>query len=181
MIKLFKYVCRRKLIYRFLYYGFAIFLPESSSRFLGSFSKKIRVRVCRHIFEYCGNNVNIEKGARFGAGLGIRIDDYSGLGVNCMIPDGSHIGKYVMMGPNCYVHERNHGFSRIDIPMIQQGFTESKPVIIEDDVWIGRDVTIMVGRTIKKGTIIAANCVLTKDYPEYSIVGGNPSRVIRSR
>ena len=37
------------------------------------------------------------------------------------------------------------------------------------------------GRTVKKGSIIAARCVLTKDFPEYSIVGGNPSKLIRSR
>lgn len=65
--------------------------------------------------------------------------------------------------------------------MCQQGYTKGKPVIIDDDVWIGRDVTIMVGRHIAKGSIIAANCVLTKDYPEYSIVGGNPGKLIRNR
>lgn len=64
---------------------------------------------------------------------------------------------------------------------MQQGFTPTKPIVIDDDVWIGRDVTIMIGRHISKGSIIAANCVLTKDYPEYSVVGGNPSRLIRNR
>lgn len=86
-----------------------------------------------------------------------------------------------MMGPNCYIHRRNHTFARTDIPMNKQGFSEPKSVVIEDDVWIGRDVTIMVGRRISKGSIIAANCVLTKDFPEYSIIGGNPSKFIRSR
>lgn len=137
--------------------------------------------ICKHIFEYCGKNVNIERGAYFGAGTKIRIGDNSGLGVNCVIPNGSIIGENVMMGPNCYIHERNHAFDRIDIPMINQGYASRKPVVIEDDVWIGRDVTITVGRHISKGSIIAANCVLTKDFPEYSIIGGNPSKLIRSR
>ena len=52
--------------------------------------------------------------------------------------------------------------------------------VIDDDVWIGRDVTIMVGRHISKGTIVAANSVVTKDFPEYSIIGGNPAKLIRS-
>ena len=86
-----------------------------------------------------------------------------------------------MMGPNCFVHSRNHSFTRTDIPMMRQGFTERKPVVIDDDVWIGRDVTIMIGRHIRRGSIIAANCVLTKDYPEYSVIGGNPSRLIKMR
>ena len=86
-----------------------------------------------------------------------------------------------MMGPNCYVHERNHDFSRTVIPMILQGYTTGKPVVVDDDVWIRRDVTIKVGRHISKGSIVAANCVLTKDFPEYSVIDGNPSRLIRTR
>lgn len=171
----------KSIICRLLYYNFATYLPVSYSRIGGGLSKKIRYWLCRNIFEYCGKNVNIEKGAWFGRGTRLRIGDNSGLGVNCVIPDGSVIGKDVMMGPNCYIHGHNHAFGRTDIPMRVQGFTQSKPVIIDDDVWIGRDVTIMVGRHIAKGSIIAANCVLTKDFPEYSIVGGNPGKLIRNR
>ena len=170
----------KRILWRFLYYKFSIHLPQKTHRG-GVISCKIRRYICRHIFEYCGTNVNVERGARFGAGTGIRIGNNSGIGVNCTIPDGSIIGDNVMMGPNCYIHERNHDFSRTDIPMIQQGYMAGKPVVIDDDVWIGRDVTIMVGRHISKGSIIAANCVLTKDFPEYSVIGGNPSRLIRTR
>lgn len=137
--------------------------------------------MCTQIFEYAGRNINIERGAHFGKGFRLRIGNNSGLGVNCIVPNDAIIGNDVMMGPNCYVHKRNHAFSRIDIPMIQQGFSEAKTVIIDDDVWIGRNVTIMVGRHISKGTIIAADSVLTKDFPEFSIVGGNPAKLIRSR
>ena len=168
-------------ICRVLYYTIAIHLPVSYSRIGGGISKKIRYVLCRHIFEFCGKNVNIEKGAWFGRGSRIRIGDNSGLGVNCVVPDGSVIGKDVMMGPNCYIHIQNHGFARTDIPMRLQGSTIGNPIVIDDDVWIGRNVSIMQGRHISRGSIIAANCVLTKDFPEYSIVGGNPGRLIRSR
>lgn len=171
----------KSIICRLLYYNFATHLPVSYSRLGGGISKKIRYWLCSNIFEYCGKNVNIEKGAWFGRGTRIRIGDNSGLGINCVIPDGSVIGNDVMMGPNCYIHGHNHAFDRTDIPMRKQGFTQSMPVTIDDDVWIGRDVTIMVGRHISKGSIIAANCVLTKDFPEYSIVGGNPGKLIRYR
>lgn len=170
-----KYIC---LI---LYYGFAKHLPVSYSRIGGGIFKKIRGFLCSQIFEYAGKNINVERGAHFGKGFKLRLGDNSGLGVNCVVPNDATIGNNVMMGPNCYVHQRNHTFARIDIPMCQQGFSETKSVIIDDDVWIGRNVTIMIGRHISKGSIIAANCVLTKDFPEYSIVGGNPSKLIRSR
>lgn len=167
--------------YLALYYGIFRYLPASYNKVLGKMSRLLRYWACRHIFEYCGKNVNVEKGAWFGRGTRIRIGDNSGMGINSVIPDGSIIGKDVMMAPNCYIHSRNHAFGRTDIPMIQQGFSEGKPIVIEDDVWIGRDVTIMIGRHIAKGSIIAANSVLTKDFPEYSIVGGNPAQLIRSR
>ena len=165
-----------------LYYGIARFLPKSASKPFGSLSKGIRYILCKGIFKKCGNNVNIERMASFGYGRNLIIGNNSGIGINCFIPDGSIIGDDVMMGPNCYVHVRNHCFDRTDIPMRLQGFYHNTPgLIIKDDVWIGRDVTILPGRTISKGSIIGANCVLTKDFPEYSIVAGNPGRLIRSR
>lgn len=170
----------KKKICRFLYYRFATHLP-SHVKFGGRISLKIRQLLCGVIFEYCGKNVNIEKGASFGAGDKVRIGDNSGLGINCRIPNGSIIGKDVMMGPNCFIHSRNHTFARTDIPMRLQGYTPEKHVIIEDDVWIGQDVTIMVGRHIKKGSIIAACSVVTKDFPEYSVIGGNPARLLKNR
>ena len=170
----------KKRLYLFLYYHFAIHLPASFD-FCGGVGRKIRYNICKHIFKNCGSNVNIEKGARFGSGINICIGDNSGIGINANIPDGTQIGKNVMMGPNCFVISINHKFDRLDIPMCEQGYIKAKPLIIEDDCWIGRDVFITGGRIIHKGSIIAGSSVLTKDFPEYSIVGGNPAKLIKSR
>lgn len=112
---------------------------------------------------------------------GIRLGDYSGIGIKAHIPYDTIIGDYVMMGPNCFILDGNHKVDDISIPMCQQGMCPRKKTIIGDDVWIGRNVSFTPGRTIKKGSIIAMNCVLTKGFPEYSIVGENPSRLIKSR
>ena len=86
------------------------------------------------------------------------------------------------MGPNCYMLESTHKFERTDIPMIDQGITTQRAsVVIGDDVWIGRDVMIIGSREIKTGSIIGARCLVTKSFPSYSIIGGNPSKLIRSR
>lgn len=162
-----------------LYYGVAYYLPQSHGYF--RFGGWLRGFLCHFIFKKMGNNVNIERRANFGSGRNIEIGDNSGLGINSTIPSNTIIGSNVMMGPNCYILASNHSFERIDIPMIRQGRAEIKQTIIEDDVWIGRNVTMTPGRHIKKGSIIGACCVLTKDFPEYSIVGGNPSRLIKSR
>jgi maltose O-acetyltransferase len=65
--------------------------------------------------------------------------------------------------------------------MIQQGLDSQCQTVIGDDVWIGRDVLMTPGRKIADGTIIAGGCVLTKDFEPYSIVGGNPGKLIRLR
>ena len=65
--------------------------------------------------------------------------------------------------------------------MIEQGNDETKPVTIGNDVWIGRRVIILPGVTISDGCVIGAGAVVTKDMPAYSIVGGVPAKVIKSR
>lgn len=55
------------------------------------------------------------------------------------------------------------------------------PIVIKDDVWIGTDSTVLSGVTIEQGSIIAAGSVVTKNVPAYSIVGGNPAKIIKYR
>lgn len=55
------------------------------------------------------------------------------------------------------------------------------PVVIEDDVWIGANVTILKGVTIGRGSVVAAGVVVTKSCPPYSIIGGVPAKVLKMR
>ena len=55
------------------------------------------------------------------------------------------------------------------------------PVIIEDDVWAGANVTILKGVTIGRGSILAAGAVVTKSCPPYSIIGGVPAKILKYR
>lgn len=166
-----------------LYYGIAYWLPQSNTGVLmmGQISKKIRYLLCKQIFKKCGNNVNIERKAKFGRGTDICIGDNSGIGINALVPSDIQIGDNVMMGPNCYILLSNHSFTDLTVPMVNQGHLPRKQTHIGNDVWIGRNVTMTPGRTIADGTIIGACCLLCKDFPEYSIVGGNPSILIRHR
>ncbi len=59
--------------------------------------------------------------------------------------------------------------------------TTKGPIITEDDVWIGMDVIILSGITIGKGSVIGAGSVIVSDIPPYSIVGGNPAKIIKKR
>nr|WP_310589353.1 CatB-related O-acetyltransferase [Dyadobacter sp. CY327] len=54
-------------------------------------------------------------------------------------------------------------------------------IVIGHDVWIGYDATIMPGIKVGNGAIIATKAVVTKDVPDYAVVGGNPAQIIRMR
>lgn len=173
-------------IYSILYRITANLFPDSYCyvSFLGksyhiSIGLKYRRFLAKHIIKKCGKEVNIERHSHFGRN--IVLGDYSGIGSRCHVPNGVVIGSHVMMGPEVVFYVRNHLFSRLDVPMCQQGFGEVKPIVIEDDVWIGRRVIILPGVTIGRGSVIGAGAVVAKDIPPYSVVVGNPCKVVRNR
>ena len=169
----------QKLLSLIAYYGFAAFLPASTSRFT-KWIRGIRSVICKPLFDSCGMNINVEHGARFGLGKGISIGSGSGLGVNCMVHGPLEIGENVMMGPEVVILTHTHNFVRTDIPMREQGSNVAK-VTIGNDVWIGMRAIIMPGVNIGDGVIIGAGAVVTKDVPSYAVVGGVPAKIIRYR
>lgn len=168
--------CIRALFIR-LYYMIGIHLPDADDA--AALPNRIRYWMAKHFLRKCGKNVNISKGARIDSD--ISIGDNSGIGANSMLNGSITIGDNVMMGEECVIFHQNHRFDRLDIPMCQQGFSESRPVRIGDDVWIGMRVTILSGVTVGNHCIIGAGAVVTKDVPDYAIVGGNPARILRMR
>ena len=163
-------------IFYVLYKTFAAWLPESRHM---CFAKKLRCFFAGRIVAYKGKNVNIEKNASFTPGLSI--GNNSGVGIRCEVNGEVKIGNDVMMGPEVVIYTSSHAHDRIDIPMIEQGAQETKPVIIGNDVWIGRRAIIMPGVNIGNGCIIGAGAVVTKNVPDYCIVGGVPAKIVKRR
>ena len=172
-----------KKIILILYYLVAKNLPSSSIKIfnIGYFSSKLRYLLVKRIFLFCGQDVNIDKGAVFGNGGALSIGDRSGIGRDCLVASDTQIGQDVMMAPEVIIFSQNHKFDSREISMNKQGVTDSRPVIIENDVWIGQRAMLMAGVRIGQGSIIAAGAVVTKDVLPYSIVGGNPAKIIRMR
>ncbi len=131
-------------------------------------------------FEHVGEGVNWGKSIAVASDF--RIGDNSSVGDFARIHNGVTVGNDVMIGKNLKNFTVNHKTDRTDIPMRLQGFTEVSPLIIENDVWIGDNVIITAGCCkIGEGSILAAGAVVTKDIPPYSVAGGNPAKIIRSR
>lgn len=162
-----------------LYYIIARHLPASDMPYsLGA--KTIRGFLCKQIFKKSASNINIEHGAYFGSGKDLEIGSNSGIGLNCRVYGPLKIGNDVMMGPDVMIFTQNHETIRLDIPMRLQ--TAPKlPVSIGNDVWIGARAIILPGKTIGNGVIIGAGAVVTKDVPDYAIIGGNPAKIIKFR
>ncbi|KAA3657423.1 MAG: acyltransferase [Chloroflexi bacterium] len=113
----------------------------------------------------------------------VHIGKKADIGCNTMITSatGISIGKYVLIGGNCYIGGGRYFADKLDVPMMMQGVFSKGPVIIEDDVWLGANVTVLDGVRIGKGSIIGAGAVVTKDIPDYKIAVGMPARVIGDR
>lgn len=110
-------------------------------------------------------------------GFNIKLGKHVLINSNCFFLDSNiiTIGDFVMIGPNVTIVTPNH--SRDPIKRRRVG-TISKPVVIEDDVWIGADATILPGVTIGKGAIVGAGSIVTKDVPAGKTVAGNPAKII---
>lgn len=173
--KLIKIVCLAA------YYGFATHLPGSYTPVIGKMCNALRITLVKGIFSKCGKINTVDRKAYFGNGSRFEMGDYSGLGANCHLPHDLKMGKYVMMAPRVIIHSRNHRTADVNVPMVFQGNMPRQQNVIEDDVWIGSDAIILPGVCIAKGSIVAAGAVVTKSYPAYSVIGGNPAVVIKSR
>ena len=128
---------KRRLGY-LVYILIAKHLPATNRRRFGrSFYRALRRWCGSLMLDQCGEDVNIEAGADFGKGRGITVGNRSGIGIRSRIDDPVTIGDDVMMAPDVLIFTRNHRFSRLDVPMMQQGGSDPKPVTIGNDVWIG--------------------------------------------
>ena len=143
--------------------------------------KRIRGYFARRLLAGCGKCVNIEAGASFGRGNTVWLGDYSDLGIDCKINGEVHIGDHSFMGPDVVIYSNNHAFERTDIPIMYQGCSPIEPVWIGNDVWIGTRVIILPGVHIGDHCVIGAGSVVTRDVPDWAIVGGNPARIVRQR
>jgi maltose O-acetyltransferase len=168
------------MIYRILFYLVGKNLPKSTFPG-GHFYKNIRFFLAKRMLRKCGKNVTIENQCYIGSGKSIEIGDYSGIGQRCYLQGKITIGKYVMMAPDVVILTENHKFQDTSKLLRFQGSQKVEPVIIEDDVWIGIRAIILPGVRIGKGAVVGAGSVVTKEVEPYSIVAGNPAKLIRKR
>ena len=87
---------------------------------------------------------------------------------------GITLGNGVFIGPKCNLITINH-----DVNPENRSATYGRPIVIEDKVWLGINVTVLPGVRIGYGSIVGANSVVTKDVPPMTIVAGSPAKIIK--
>lgn len=128
-----------------------------------------------------GNNVYIHENVLIRSfNYSIYVGDNTTINNNTCILSQCKIGKNVSIAPNVVIVGANHNFADKNQTIKSQGST-SVGIIIEDDVWIGANASVLDGVVIGKGSIIAAGAVVTKRVPEYCVVAGVPAKVIKER
>lgn len=137
-----------------------------------------QVDILRSLFGSVGENPSISHGFHCDFGCNIHIGDNFYVGYNCTMLDYAEItiGNNCLFGPNVGLYTTYHNL----YPEDRCKTGKARPIKIGDDVWIGGNCCILAGVTIGEGAVIGAGSVVNCDVKPYTLVAGNPDRLIKS-
>ena len=145
------------------------------------FLKLLESRKCKNI--NLGTNVHLGYKVHISHPENIFIGDNSYVNGGFLLASKNAkiiIGKDCLLSYNIHIRTSTHSYEKKDVLIRKQGEIE-KSIVIEDDCWIGFGVQIMPGVTIKKGSVIGAGAIVTKDTEEYGVYVGIPAKRIKFR
>jgi acetyltransferase-like isoleucine patch superfamily enzyme len=146
-------------------------------------SSKIRPTVRRDVLPFhkfvLGEDAVIEDFSVVNNGMGdVKIGKRSFIGLHNTIIGPVDIGSNVIIAQQVVISGLNHGYEDVEMPIKDQP-CDTKQIIIGDDSWIGAGAVITAGVTIGKHAVVAAGSIVTKSVPDFSIVAGNPARILK--
>ncbi len=130
-----------------------------------------------------GRNCRVEcTGTLSSIGKGVVIGNRTTFGNDCYFgaAGGINIGEDVVAGQYIRFHSENHNFGDVDKLIREQGVSH-KGIRIGNNCWIGAGVVFLDGATLGDGCVVAANAVVTKSFPDNSVIGGIPAKLIKKR
>lgn len=134
---------------------------------------------------YCAENASLEYPLIFEARGNVYIEENTKIRSGCHIINSPKekviIKKYSALAKNCTIITNNHK-SRVSVPHILLGTShvndKSTDIIIEEDVWVGVNVTLLAGSHLGRGSIVGAGSIVSKNIPPYALVAGTPAKII---
>ena len=166
--------------YKILPKRIRLFVWNRVSRKKGVIRIAQRYMLCKSLGAGVGDNVSIHDNVFFFNIENMKFGNNVSVHPMCYFQasGGIEIGNDVSIAHGVTLMTQNHAYEDKNIPIKDQPVI-SKPIIIEDNVWIGAKVTVLYGRRIGKNSVIAAGAVVTKDVPPNTVVAGVPARVIK--
>jgi putative colanic acid biosynthesis acetyltransferase WcaF len=142
-----------------------------------SFGRKWKLLLVRIFGAKVHSSANIYSTVRIYAPWNLEMHAYSCLApeVDCYNVGRIIIGEHSTISQKTYLCAASHDVTKSNYPLIY------KPIVIQDQVWVGAEVFIGMGVTIKQGAIVGARSAVFKDVEPWTIVGGNPARFIKNR
>ena len=137
-----------------------------------------RHTILQQLLGQIGRNSIVEPPFYCVYGQNIYIGDHVYLNVLCTVLDCNevHIGHHAMIGPNVQIYTAAHD---LYAEARNQGWEVAKPIVIEENVWIGGGAILLPGVRIRRNAVVGAGAVVSRDVPANTVVVGNPARVIR--
>jgi galactoside O-acetyltransferase len=134
-----------------------------------------------------GNNVILSNDVMISCKNGtVSIGDNCGLNARTIVQSTNNCP--VVIGPDCIIGQQcfivgggSYNFDRLDIPIRKQGIRADGGVCLEEDVWLGGNVTVLGGVKMGKGSVAGAGALLTRSVAAYTISLGVPAQVIKKR
>lgn len=162
-------------IIKFVFYFYRNYLPNHVIN-------KIPFYFVRHFFYRCVYKIKMGKGSSihlncFINRFNIEIGDNTAINRKCYLDarGGLIIGNNVSISPEVHLITAQHD-------MNDPGFKyQTSAIELDDYVWVGTRAVILPGVHLGKGCVVAAGAVVTKSFPDYSVVGGVPAKVISKR
>lgn len=141
--------------------------------------RRARMDLMPYNYFEIGHNATIEDFSFVNNGMGpVKIGNHVFVGASNVIIGPVVLHDHIMTAQNVVISGLNHGFEDVNIAFRYQPCTVSE-IVINEGCWIGANAVITSGVTVGKYSIIAAGSVVTKDIPSYSMVGGNPAKLIK--
>ena len=164
-----------------LYYTmFWRMFDKTPAAMVQSLAIPLRRILAQRVFKRCGEGVIFHHNVLFSKGSNITIGEYSLLNRYVVLDDRADldIGSFVMVSAGVTIETHTHPFADFSLPIAYAG-RDGRPVSVGDNTVLGYNTVVMAGVQIGYRCIVGANSVVTKDVPDYTVVGGVPAKPIK--
>jgi acetyltransferase-like isoleucine patch superfamily enzyme len=142
-----------------------------------------RIQIGNHVYIANGSWLTCPESVT-GGPPSIIIGNGCKIGRRCTLSGKNHVEleEDVLLGPSVLLMDHNHEYSDTERPIYEQGVTAGGRIVIERNCWLGYGVTVLCNRgelRIGRNSIVGAGAVVTKSFPPFSIIAGNPAILLR--